>query len=32
MITLSPAAANELTAFFADRPKAGIRVFLAPGG
>ncbi len=32
MIHLSDAARQELEAFFADKPKAGIRVYLAPGG
>ncbi len=32
MIYLSDAARQELEAFFADKPKAGIRVYLAPGG
>ena len=32
MINLSDAARQELEAFFADKPKAGIRVYLAPGG
>ena len=32
MIYLSDAARQELDAFFADKPKAGIRVYLAPGG
>lgn len=32
MIHLSEPARHELEAFFADKPKAGIRVYLAPGG
>lgn len=32
MITVSDAARKELEAFFADKPKSGIRVYLAPGG
>ena len=32
MINLSDGARQELEAFFADKPKAGIRVYLAPGG
>ena len=32
MIHLSDAARQELEAFFADKPKAGIRVYMAPGG
>lgn len=32
MIQLSDAARQELEAFFADKPKSGIRVYLAPGG
>ena len=32
MINLSDAARQELEAFFADKPKSGIRVYLAPGG
>lgn len=32
MITLSENARKELEAFFADKPKTGIRVYLAPGG
>ena len=32
MIKLSQNAQKELEAFFADRPKSGIRIYLAPGG
>lgn len=32
MINLSEAARTELEAFFVDKPKTGIRIFLAPGG
>ena len=32
MINLSDNARIELEAFFADKPKSGIRVYLAPGG
>ncbi len=32
MIELSSSARQELEAFFADRPKVGIRMYLAPGG
>ncbi len=32
MINLSASAQRELEAFFADRPKTGIRIYLAPGG
>lgn len=32
MIQLSESAAAELSAFFADKPKSGIRIYLAPGG
>ena len=32
MINLTENARKELTAFFADKPKSGIRVYMAPGG
>ena len=32
MIHLSDSARAELEAFFSDKPKSGIRVYLAPGG
>jgi Fe-S cluster assembly iron-binding protein IscA len=32
MITLSETARNELDAYFADKEKAGVRVFLTTGG
>lgn len=32
MITLSENARNELEAYFADKERQSIRVFLAPGG
>lgn len=32
MINLSENARKELEAFFADKPKTGIRVYMAPGG
>lgn len=32
MINLSEAARKELEAFFTDKPKSGVRIFLAPGG
>ena len=32
MIHLSESARAELEAFFANRPKSGIRIYLAPGG
>ncbi len=32
MINLSSGAQHELEAFFKDRPKSGIRIYLAPGG
>ncbi len=32
MINLSDAARQELEAFFADKPRTGIRIYLAPGG
>lgn len=32
MITISKGAVTELDAFFADKPKSCIRVYLAPGG
>jgi Fe-S cluster assembly iron-binding protein IscA len=32
MITLSETARKELDAYFADKDKAGVRVFLATGG
>ena len=32
MIKLTENARKELEAFFADKPKSGIRVYLAPGG
>jgi Fe-S cluster assembly iron-binding protein IscA len=32
MVRLSDSALAELQAFFADRPKSGIRIYLAPGG
>ncbi len=32
MIQISDSARAELEAFFADKPKSGIRIYLAPGG
>ena len=32
MIKLSESARTELEAFFTDKPKSGIRIYLAPGG
>ena len=32
MVNLSSDAQRELEAFFADKPKSGIRIYLAPGG
>ena len=32
MFTLTDSARTELDAFFADKEKAGIRLYLAPGG
>ncbi len=32
MITLTENARKELEAFFADKPRSGVRVYLAPGG
>lgn len=32
MINLSENARKELESFFADKPKSGIRIYLAPGG
>ncbi|MBO4317509.1 MAG: IscA/HesB family protein [Mailhella sp.] len=32
MIRLSQNAVNELTAFFADKEKTPVRIYLAPGG
>ena len=32
MITVSESAHNELDAYFADKEKSPIRIFLAPGG
>lgn len=32
MIQLTETAQKELDAFFTDKPKSGIRVYLAPGG
>jgi Fe-S cluster assembly iron-binding protein IscA len=32
MFTLTENARKELDAFFADKPKSGIRMYLAPGG
>ena len=32
MVTLTQSAQKELEEFFKDRPKSGIRVYLAPGG
>lgn len=32
MIALTENARKELEAFFADKPRAGIRVYLTPGG
>lgn len=32
MLTLTDAAQKELEGFFADREKATVRIYLAPGG
>lgn len=32
MIHLTENARKELESFFADKPKSGIRVYVAPGG
>ena len=32
MVQLSDTARAELEAFFSDKPKSGIRIYLAPGG
>ena len=32
MVQLSDSARTELDAFFTDKPKSGIRIYLAPGG
>lgn len=32
MIKLTENARKELEAFFSDKPRSGIRIFLAPGG
>ena len=32
MLTLSPAAREELDAYFAGREKTGLRIYAAPGG
>lgn len=32
MVTLTDNAIRELDAYFADKPKSAIRVYLAPGG
>ncbi len=32
MINLTENARKELEAFFADKPKSGIRIYMAPGG
>jgi Fe-S cluster assembly iron-binding protein IscA len=32
MVQVSDSARTELDAFFADKPKSGIRIYLAPGG
>ena len=32
MLTISEDAVAELEAFFADKPKSSIRIYLAPGG
>jgi len=32
MITITENARKELEAFFSDKPKSGIRIYLAPGG
>lgn len=32
MIILTENAKKELEAFFADKPRSGVRVYLAPGG
>lgn len=32
MVTLTDNAIRELDAYFADKPKSPIRVYLAPGG
>ncbi len=32
MVTLTENAIKELDAYFADKPKSSIRVYLAPGG
>ncbi|MBP3731065.1 MAG: IscA/HesB family protein [Mailhella sp.] len=32
MFSISQTAVSELNAFFSDRPKSSIRIYLAPGG
>jgi Fe-S cluster assembly iron-binding protein IscA len=32
MFTLTESAHKELAAYFADKEKSGIRIYLAPGG